>query len=100
MYNRVGQHFLYFFGGIRLGQITASAPGRCGIVGNPTDMYGGSVLSCTVQERAECRLTEGGSAIRIHNADETAAIVLQQDLKLRGDKLDIARAALTYFAID
>lgn len=83
-----------------MGQIAASAPGRCGIVGNPTDMYGGNVLSCTARERAECRLIEGGATLRIHNADETAAIVSQEDLKLRGDKLDIARAALSYFAID
>ena len=32
--------------------ITYSAPGRCGIVGNPSDMYGGSVISCTTKERA------------------------------------------------
>jgi len=25
--------------------IIATAPGRCGIVGNPTDMYGGCVIS-------------------------------------------------------
>ena len=31
--------------------VVASAPGRCGIIGNPTDMYGGSVLSCTIAER-------------------------------------------------
>ena len=30
----------------------ASAPGRAGIIGNPTDMYGGSVISCSTQERA------------------------------------------------
>ncbi len=32
--------------------ILASAPGRCGIIGNPTDMYGGSVLSCSIAPRA------------------------------------------------
>ena len=32
--------------------ITYSAPGRCGIVGNPSDMYGGSVISCSISERA------------------------------------------------
>ncbi len=39
--------------------VTASAPGRCGIVGNPTDIYGGRVLSCSVPARATCRLTLG-----------------------------------------
>ena len=30
----------------------STAPGRCGIIGNPTDMYGGSVISCSTRERA------------------------------------------------
>jgi len=37
----------------------ASAPGRCGIVGNPSDIYGGVVVSCSVAARATCRLTLG-----------------------------------------
>ncbi|RYG38304.1 hypothetical protein EON81_03970 [bacterium] len=36
--------------------IAYSAPGRCGILGNPTDIYGGSVLSCSVPTRNACRL--------------------------------------------
>lgn len=39
--------------------VEASAPGRCGIVGNPSDIYGGVVLSCSVPARATCRLTLG-----------------------------------------
>jgi len=39
--------------------VAASAPGRCGIIGNPTDIYGGRVLSCSVPARATCRLTLG-----------------------------------------
>lgn len=34
----------------------ASAPGRCGILGNPSDIYGGAVLSCSLPLRATCRL--------------------------------------------
>lgn len=37
----------------------ASAPGRCGIVGNPSDIYGGTVVSCSVPARAVCRLAAG-----------------------------------------
>lgn len=79
--------------------ISATAPGRCGIVGNPSDMYGGAVLSITTAERACCtvepseRLTlavEGGPTLDVQSAD---------DLELRGDVLDIARAALTWFGI-
>ncbi len=39
--------------------IQASAPGRCGILGNPSDIYGGRVLSCSVPVRARCRLEVG-----------------------------------------
>ena len=34
----------------------ASAPGRCGILGNPSDIYGGAVLACSLPVRAKCRL--------------------------------------------
>jgi hypothetical protein len=56
-------------------------------------MYGGSVLSCTVQERAQCRLTDIDAPLTLFNADETAVLHTRDDLRLRGDKLDIARAA-------
>lgn len=39
------------------GPVTATAPGRCGILGNPSDIYGGKVLSCSVPARANCTLT-------------------------------------------
>ena len=87
-------------GGDTLGVITATAPGRCGIVGNPTDMYGGSVISCTVTERAQCILTETDGPFRLINGEEEAIVRRSDDLKLRGDKLDIARSALTFFEID
>jgi len=80
--------------------IVASAPGRCGIVGNPTDIYGGCVLSCTVQERATCRLSEAADGFTIDNDGEAAILRTADDLRLRGDKLDVARAALTFFEID
>lgn len=81
-------------------EIIATAPGRCGIVGNPSDMYGGSVVSCTVQERATCRVRDAAEGIALENAGETALLRSRDDLRLRGDKLDVARAALTFFAID
>ncbi len=83
-----------------MGVLVVSAPGRCGIVGNPSDMYGGSVLSCTVQERAQCRLTDTDEPLALFNDDENAVLHTRDDLILRGDKLDIARAALTFFEID
>lgn len=85
-------------------EIIVTAPGRCGLIGNPTDMYGGNVVSCTTRERAECRLVTDASAepgsIAITNEDEHAVLRNCDDLKLCGDKLDIARAVLIFFEID
>ncbi len=38
--------------------IQASAPGRCGVIGNPSDIYGGFLVSCSVPVRARCILTD------------------------------------------
>jgi len=35
-------------------RVTASAPGRCGIIGNPSDIYGGFLVSCSVPLRNWC----------------------------------------------
>ena len=80
--------------------ITASAPGRCGIVGNPSDMYGGAVVSCTVRERATCRLAVREGPIAVVNADESGTWLDESSLELRGDKLDVARAALRWFDVN
>ncbi|CCW34043.1 mevalonate kinase [Chthonomonas calidirosea] len=81
-------------------KIRAHAPGRCGIVGNPTDMYGGCVLSCTTQERAFCELEPRGEETLFQNEDQHSLVRSKEDLRLRGDKLDILRAAFAYFDID
>ncbi|HSV72877.1 MAG TPA: hypothetical protein VLH79_03865 [Chthonomonadales bacterium] len=82
-----------------VGCVEATAPGRCGIVGNPSDMYGGSVLSIATAERATCRvvraeglvLSSSGQERRIHDA---------QDLADAGDRLDLLRAVARWFALD
>lgn len=79
--------------------IVSSAPGRCGIIGNPTDMYGGSVISCSTAERAHCTLLEShalvlrveGHVQEIHNAE---------DLELNGSYLDIPKAVLKYYKLN
>ncbi len=78
--------------------ITSSAPGRCGIVGNPTDMYGGTVISCSTTERAHCSLTKSPSLV-LKVAEFEQEISTPQDLALRGDHLDIPKAILTYFGL-
>ena len=78
--------------------IVSSAPGRCGIVGNPTDMYGGSVISCSTAERAHCALVESrGLVVCVDRFREE--IRTADDLKLTGTHLDIPKAILNYFGL-
>lgn len=80
--------------------IQASAPGRCGLVGNPTDMYGGSVLSLSTRERASCTLTEAAE-MTITVSGQTQILRSAADLAHRpGDYLNVARAALSALEID
>ena len=37
--------------------IRVTAPGRGGIIGNPSDIYGGTVVSCTIGERADATIS-------------------------------------------
>lgn len=79
--------------------IKASAPGRAGIIGNPTDMYGGSVISCTIAERASCDLSLSDN-LAIRMGDEILAITDRDSLTLDRGKFDIAKAAFQVFEID
>lgn len=78
--------------------IVSTAPGRCGLVGNPTDMYGGSVISITTRERARCELAESGK-LTISCGGLSQEVCTADDLRLRKDHLDICRAVLSYFQI-
>ena len=73
--------------------MTASAPGRVGIVGNPTDMYGGSVISCSTQERARVRI-QAADCLVLDAGTEQKVIASPEDLAPAGDIFDIARVAL------
>ncbi len=82
-------------------RLVCSPPGRAGIIGNPTDMYGGSVISCSIGMRARVTMTaldRGGSAPRfaLQTAGKECLITGREDLKPCGDHFDIARAVLDY----
>lgn len=82
--------------------IRASAPGRCGLVGNPTDMYGGSVISCSTHERAVCKLeplTEG-NGIELEFLPDHQILASDGDLAAQGNRLDIAKAVLRGLGVD
>lgn len=79
--------------------IRASAPGRAGIIGNPTDMYGGCVLSCSIPERAYCHLFPSDEPyIRLGN--DVLTLDDEEDLALDGGRFDLAKAVIQAFEIN
>jgi galactokinase/mevalonate kinase-like predicted kinase len=79
-------------------QIICSAPGRAGIIGNPTDMYGGSVLSCSVSMRARVTIIPADTLTLVTNGQE-CRISSREDLRPRRDLFDLARAILDYMRL-
>jgi len=75
--------------------LRCSAPGRCGIIGNPTDMYGGSVISCTIDRRAVVTI-EPASSLQLCTNGQTLTIKNNNDLLLNDDLFDVGRAVLDY----
>ena len=83
---------------IRERPVICSAPGRAGIIGNPTDMYGGSVLSCTVGMRAYARV-QPGAGLMLETKGEVFRIAGREDLRPRGDPFDVGRAIVDYMGL-
>jgi galactokinase/mevalonate kinase-like predicted kinase len=76
-------------------RLVCSAPGRAGIIGNPSDMYGGSVLSCSVGMRARVTVTSA-PALVLETDGKECHIASRRDLRPQGDAFDVARAILDY----
>ncbi|HID95462.1 MAG TPA: hypothetical protein EYP53_05320 [Candidatus Latescibacteria bacterium] len=79
--------------------IRCSAPGRAGIIGNPSDMYGGSVISCTTQERAEVILEESDQ-LSFESGGKNLVVKKEEDLLLNGDEFDIPRAVVRFLGLE
>ncbi len=77
-------------------RIEASAPGRCGILGNPTDGYGGCVISCSLKQRARVVLTTPSDALTATVAGKTATLRDRADFTLKDDYFDCVRAVISY----
>lgn len=77
--------------------IRVSAPGRGGIIGNPSDMYGGTVVSCTIAERAEATITASPRLI-FDVYGQWAEIKSEADLRFdpKLHFLDVAKAVWIY----
>ena len=78
-------------------RIVVSAPGRAGIIGNPSDMYGGAVLSCTTPQRAYATIEPAEQLSLVDGSGAALTIRAKGDLHIRGDQFDLARAALREF---
>jgi galactokinase/mevalonate kinase-like predicted kinase len=74
-------------------RVVVSAPARAGVLGNPTDQYGGSQISCSVRLRAQVRLVEAPRLVLATSGQE-CRIETPHELERRGDQFDLARAVL------
>lgn len=79
-------------------EILCSAPGRAGIIGNPTDMYGGAVISCTVGMRAHVHIRRDTELV-LETGGEVCRIADRQDLRPRDDRFDVGRAIIDYLRL-
>ncbi|MER3558875.1 MAG: hypothetical protein C4336_05080 [Armatimonadota bacterium] len=73
--------------------IRYSAPGRAGILGNPSDLCGGTVLSCAIPLRARCTL-EPAEHLVFQSPRQT---LMPESFELQGDAFDGCRVALRAF---
>jgi len=80
--------------------IVATSPGRCGVLGNPTDMYGGSVISCSTVERARCEIHPADTLIVEADNGDTQEIQSLADLEPVGNHLDLSKAVLKGLKIE
>ncbi len=79
-------------------RVVASAPGRAGILGNPTDGYGGSVISCSLAERAIVSVTSADRT-EITIGGQTQLLAERADFELKQDRFDCARAVLNFLRL-
>lgn len=75
--------------------IVCSAPRRAGIIGNPSDMYGGAVISFSDGMRAYPRV-ELASDLVLHTSGQDYRISDRGDLRRHGGLFDVARLVLDY----
>src|SRR5690606_26696166 len=87
-----------FIGVRKLRSIRATAPGRAGIIGNPTDGYGGSLVSCSLAERATATIVPAAQLILVNKTGQKV-LKWENDFANQGDYFDIVRSVLRYFKL-
>lgn len=78
--------------------IRVTAPGRAGIIGNPTDGYGGTMIACSIKNRAQVTIEESDQLI-IENSFGRKVLKWRNDFENKGDYFDIVRSVLRYFKL-
>jgi len=78
--------------------IRVTAPGRAGIIGNPTDGYGGTMIACSTANRAQVDIEEGDRLI-IENSLGKRVLKWRNDFNNQGDYFDVVRSVLRYFKL-
>ena len=78
--------------------IIGQAPGRAGIIGNPTDGYGGAMIACSIPHQATAVLSPADN-LELVLGDKKTVIKWESDLKLQDDCFDLARSILRYFKL-
>lgn len=78
--------------------IRVTAPGRAGIIGNPTDGYGGALISCAIENRAVVTI-EPADHLIIENPCGKSVLKWENDFLNHGDSFDVVRCVLRYFKL-
>lgn len=78
--------------------IRVTAPGRAGIIGNPTDGYGGSMIACSIKNRA-CVTIEKDERLVVENRFGRQVLKWRNDFNNKGDSFDIVRSVLRYLKL-
>ncbi len=78
---------------VRTDGASAAVPARSNLVGNPSDLYGGVTLACSVPLFAHCRVESADVTRLVSGADERR-IARAVDLAPAGDVFDLARSVL------
>jgi galactokinase/mevalonate kinase-like predicted kinase len=73
--------------------VRCTVPARAALLGNPTDIYGGQVLACTVSLRAVVEIYAADESDLVFG-QERVPILSRRDLEQVGDRFDLLRAAL------
>lgn len=78
--------------------IRVTTAGRAGIIGNPTDGYGGSMIACSIANKAQTTIEENDELLLV-NGFGSKVLRWQNDFNNQGDYFDIIRCVLRYLKL-